>query len=123
MKTLILSLFVIAGFSACSPDPTSADSSETPQFAIAPADVSNASIVISPLQGQMTVVRVEFSEAKAEAFRKFTKKHLDRQIQVMVGTQVVAEPIIRAEIPGGVVELRFPSPVEAQTVVTSLTQQ
>jgi preprotein translocase subunit SecD len=100
---------------ACSPK-SERISTGTPQFSVAADDITSTSI-------ESTVVQIEFSNAKAEAFRKFTKDHLDQKIQVIVGTKVVAEPVIRSEIPGGKIAVSFSSSEEAQAFADKLSQK
>jgi preprotein translocase subunit SecD len=95
----------------------------TPQFTIAPSDVSAASIHNSTDTTKATVVDVHFSNTKASDFRKFTEEHLNQKVQILVGTKVVAEPIIRTAIPGGEIQLSFATIDEAQTVVDSLSKR
>jgi preprotein translocase subunit SecD len=118
MKKTLLGLVSILLITACSPksERASTDSTVTPQFPIAAGDVTSAT-------ADSTVVHIEFSKAKAEAFRTFTKAHVDQKIQVVVATKVVAEPVIRSEIPGGKIDLSFPSAEEAQAFATSLSHK
>lgn len=127
--TLSLSLILVLFVSACSHKTESTTSTGTPQFSIAVGDVASTSVEVvtdrvpsSPTQ-QMAVVHLEFSGAKAAEFRKFTKEHLNQKVQIMVGTKVVSEPVIRAEIPSPKIELAFPSPDEAQAVADSLSKK
>src|SRR5262245_25761543 len=105
MKNTLLSLIVVLFLPACSTKTTPTSSAGTRQFTIKPADVASASVTAPAPTQQKAVVHVEFSKAQAEGFRKFTKEHLDQKVQILVGTKVVAEPVIRSEIPGGKIEL------------------
>jgi hypothetical protein len=96
MKSALLSLAIILIVTACSPK-AERTSTGTPQFSVVAGDITSAS-------AESEVVHIEFSKAKAEALRKFTKEHLNQKIQVVVGTNVVAEPVVRSEIPGGQTE-------------------
>jgi preprotein translocase subunit SecD len=115
MKNALLSLAIMLFVAACSPK-SERTSTGTPQFSVAASDVASAS-------AESAVVHIEFSKAKAEAFRKFTKENLDQKIQVVVGTKVVAEPVIRSEIPGGKIDVSFSSAEEAQKFAASLSQK
>ena len=131
MKNLFVTFAIVLLVAACSQkhESTATTSTGMPQFSVAARDITAAStevvtgrVLSSPTQ-ETAVVHIEFSKAKAEAFRKFTRDHLDKQVQVVVGTKVVAEPVIRSEIPGGKIEVHFSSPDEAQEFVASLIQE
>jgi preprotein translocase subunit SecD len=118
MKNTLLSFFIILLVTACSPksERASTTSTVTPQFPVAAGDVLSAT-------ADSTVVHIEFSKAKAEAFRTFTKEHVDQKIQVVVATKVVAEPVIRSEIPGGKIDVSFSSAEKAQAFAASLSHK
>jgi preprotein translocase subunit SecD len=126
MKTIILSLVLVLFVSACSRKAATG----TPQFSIAAGDVVGAASVeivtgrvpSSPTQ-ETAVVHLQFSSAKAAEFRQFTKDHLNQKVQILVGTKVVEEPVIRAEIPSPKIELMFSSSNEAQVVTDSLSKK
>jgi preprotein translocase subunit SecD len=113
MKNTLLTLAIISTLTACSPK---SESTGTPQFTLAAADIASAS-------SDASVVHVEFSKAKTEAFRQFTKEHLNQKIQVVVGSKVVAEPVIRTEIPLGKIDVSFSSAEEAQKFAASVSQK
>jgi len=101
----------------------------TPQFSIAAGDVVSTSVEVvtgrmpaSPAQ-EIATLHLKFSKAKAAEFREFTKKHIKQKVQIMVGTNVVAEPVIRAEILGPKIELGFSSPEKAHAVADSLRKK
>jgi preprotein translocase subunit SecD len=128
MKTTLLSLILVLLASACSPKTESnlADSEATTdssQFVISALDVSSASIRKPGGSTQGLVIDVQFASQKAAEFHKFTQKHLNQKIQILVGTNVVAQPVIRAPIPGGQIQLTFGTQDEAQTVLQALTKQ
>ena len=129
MKNALLSLVVALLASACSQKPETTTPTGTPRFSVAAGDIATSSVEVvtgrvlaSPTQ-ETAVVHIEFSKARAEAFRKFTKEHLDEKVQIMVGTNVVSEPVIRTEIPGGKIEVHFSSPEEARAFAASLSQK
>jgi len=132
MKHTTIGLILVLFTSACSQKPQSTPnttSGGTPQFLIAAGDVARTSVEVvtgrvpsSPTQ-EMAVVNLELSSAKAAAFRQFTKDHLNQKVQILVGTKVVEEPVIRAEIPGPKMELMFSSPDEARAVAASLSRK
>jgi preprotein translocase subunit SecD len=113
MKKTLLSLVIILLVTACSPK---SDNTGTPQFSVVPADITSAS-------AETTVVHIEFAKPKAEAFSKFTKEHVNQKIQVVVGSKVVAEPVVRSEIPGGKIDVSFSSAEEAQKFAASLSHK
>ncbi|MBK9140764.1 MAG: hypothetical protein IPM17_18755 [Verrucomicrobia bacterium] len=76
----------------------------------------------SPTQ-ETAVIHLEFSPEAARAFRAFTRDHLNTQIQIAVGSTIVAEPVIRSEIAAGRLEVHFTSPDEARAFAASLVQQ
>ena len=129
MKNALLSVVVALLVSACSQKPEPTATTGTPQFSVSAGDIITSSVEVvagrvlsSPTQ-ETAVVHIEFSKAQAEAFRKFTRDHLDKQVQIVVGSKVVSEPVIRAEIPGGQIEVHFSSPEEAQAFAASLSQK
>jgi preprotein translocase subunit SecD len=129
MKTALLSLLVALLASACSQKPEPTATSGTPQFSVSAGDIITSSVEVvagrvlaSPTQ-ETAVVHIEFSKARAEAFRKFTNEHVDQKVQIVVGTNVVSEPVIRTEIPGGKIEVHFSSPEEARAFAASLSQK
>jgi preprotein translocase subunit SecD len=115
MKNALLSLVIMLFVTACSPKSERAESG-TPQFPIAVDDIMSAS-------AESAVVHIEFSKAKAEAFRQFTKEHLGQKIQVVVGTNVVAEPMVRSEISGGKIVVSCSSSENAQALAAKLSQK
>jgi preprotein translocase subunit SecD len=129
MKFAKLSLLLALLTSGCSPKTETSATVGTPQFSIAAGDVASRSVEVatnrvsaSPSE-QTAVVRLEFTDRKAAAFRKFTKEHLNQKVQIIVGTNVVAEPVIRAEIRSPRCELDFSSAEKAQAVVDSLREK
>jgi preprotein translocase subunit SecD len=133
MKNTTISLLLVLFTSACShkteTTPTTSTGDTTPQFAIAAGDVTNTSVEVvtgrvpsSPTQ-EMAVVHLELLGAKAAEFRQFTKDHINQKVQIMVGTKVVEEPVIRAEIPSPKIELMFSSPDEARVIADSLSKK
>ena len=123
MKNTTIGLLLVLFVSACSHKTTSTGLTE---FSIAAGDVVSTSVETvtgrvpsSPTQ-TMSVVHVELSGAKSAEFRQFTKDHLNQKVQIMVGTDVVEEPVIRAEIASPKIELMFSSPDKAQAIADSL---
>jgi len=98
-----------------------------PQFTIAAADLA-APVVLatnsSPSGANATIVlHVQFTAAKTEAFRTFTREHMKQQTQLVVGSKVVAEPTVVAEIPDGRVDIAFSSFDDARAVRDSLSKK
>jgi preprotein translocase subunit SecD len=129
MKNTILGLILVLFVSACSHKTESSVVIGTPQFQISATDVSTASYQNVTNRADLVaahktaVVDVVFSSSKATEFGKFTQEHLNQQVQILVGSKVVAEPTINSVISSGAIELNFSTPEEAQAVVDSLTKK
>jgi preprotein translocase subunit SecD len=129
MKITTLSLLIVLFASACSQKSQNAVSTGTSEFPISAGDVVTTSVEVvtgrvpsSPTQ-QTALVHLQFSPAKAAEFRKFTREHLNQQVQITIGTNVVAEPVIRAELSSPKIELGFPTAEKAQAVADSLSKK
>jgi preprotein translocase subunit SecD len=96
-----------------------------PQFVIMAGDVISTSVevVTGKTPQDLSVVHLEFSGAKAAEFRQFTKDHLNQKVQIVVGTKIAEEPIIRAEIPSPKIDLTFSSPDEARAIADILIKK
>ena len=129
MKNSTLGLLLVLFISACSHKTDSTVTAGTPQFQIAASDVTSASV--QPVTGnanlaaahKTAVVDVVFSSSMAADFQKFTQEHLNQQVQILVGTNIVAEPMVRSAIPGGEIELSFSTPEAAQAIADILTKK
>jgi len=126
VKTTVLSLILLLFAWACSRKTESAVDSK-PQFTIAPADLADPPVLAtnsSPSGANATVViHLQFSPAKTDAFRKFTRKHIHQQTQLVVGSKVVAEPFILSEIPDARTDLAFSSLDEARVIKDVLSKK
>jgi preprotein translocase subunit SecD len=129
MKNTTLSLLLVLFLSACSHKTESSVAPGSTEFSIAAGDVVTTSVEAvtgrrpsSPTQ-EMYAVRVTLSGAKSAAFRQFTKDHLNQEVQIMIGTNVVQQPVIRAEISSPKIELMFSSPDEARAIADSLSKK
>lgn len=132
MKPALLGLIVVLIASGCSQKTETTvgtTASVPPQFAIVPGNVVTAWVQVVtgrvpsiPTQ-QVAVVRLELSGAEAARFQKFTKDHLNQKVQIVVGTNVVEEPVIAAEIPGPEIELMLPSPSRARAIAEALSKK
>jgi preprotein translocase subunit SecD len=69
------------------------------------------------------VIRLAFTAAKADQFRKFTREHMNQQTQLVVGAKTVAEPFISAEISDGHADMVFSAFDEARAVRDLLTKK
>jgi len=90
------------------------------QFTIAPADLAVPAEIVTqtvPDGRQSVQVHLQFTKAKADEFRKFSRAHINQQTRLLVGSKVVAQPYVRAEITGPEVSLSFSSVDDAQAVV------
>ena len=130
MKNTALSLLLVLFVSACSHKTESTvTSTSAPQFSIAAGDVvatsvetTTGSVPASPTQA-MYMVHVELSSAKGAEFRQFTKDHINQQVQILIGTKVVQEPMIAAEIVSPKMDLIYSSKDEAQSVADLLSKK
>lgn len=98
-----------------------------PQFALTRADLAAAPSLEtfrSPSGKDRTfIVHLRMGPAKADAFRQFTRDHKNQQTQLVVGTEVIAEPFVAAEIDDGRVDIGFSSRDEARRVRYLLTKR
>ena len=121
MKMKTLSLVLVLCVSACS---RKADSTK---FTIAAADLALPAEIATnsaPSGANATiVVQLQFSPATTEAFRKFTRNHIGQKTQLMVGSKIVLEPFIVAEISDGRCDLNFSSVEEAQNFKNLLSKK
>jgi preprotein translocase subunit SecD len=116
MKNAFLSLsLMLLSVAACILKAERTDT-DTPQFHVIAGDIISISV-------ESAVVHIEFSASKAEAFRKFTRENVGRNIQVVAGTKVIAEPLVRSEIPNGKIDASFLSAEDAQVFATRLSQK
>jgi preprotein translocase subunit SecD len=129
MKNTTISLLLVLFVSACSHKTESTVTTGSTEFSIAAGDVVSTSVetvtgidLSSPTQA-VPVVHVELSSTKAAEFRQFTKEHLNQKVQIMVGTNVVEEPVIRAEISSPKIDLMFSSHDKAQAIADSLSKK
>jgi len=129
MKNTTLSLLLVLFVSACSHKTESVTTAGLPEFSIAAGDAvgtsvetTTGSVPASPTQA-MYMVHVELSGAKGADFRKFTKDHVGQQVQIVVGTKVVQEPMIAAEIVSPKMDLLYSSKDEAQSVADLLSKK
>src|ERR1051325_16769 len=98
-----------------------------PQCRIAAADLAAPAVLAtnsSPSGANATIVlHVQFTAAKTEAFRTFTREHMKQQTQLVVGSKVVAEPTIVAEISDGRADIAFSSFDDARAVRDALSKK
>jgi hypothetical protein len=97
-----------------------------PRFQIAASDVTSASV--QPVTGNANLAAapmldIVFSSSKAAEFQKFTQEHLNQRVQILVGTNLVIEPMVCSVIPGGEIELSFSTPEAAQAIADILTKK
>lgn len=132
LKPFASLLALLAIVSACSPK-RPADPAKTqvtvpagkPRFTIIPTDVAGMAEITTvrpPGTNAAYVINLQFTDAKAEQFRDFTREHAHQQVQLLVGGRIVAEPVIGAEISNGQADLTFASPEAAQAVANSLAK-
>ena len=128
IKPFVTLLAISLLASACSHKTESSvptNSTNKPQFTIAAADLAVPAELGTNGVGsghETIVIHLQFSAAKADEFRKFTREHAKQQTQLLVGSKVVAEPYINAEISGGKADIAFSSIDQAQPVADSLNK-
>jgi hypothetical protein len=134
IKPLVTLLAISLFASACSHKaestvpasaPFSVDASK-PHFTIAAGDLAVPAVIGTNGVGSghdTVVIHLQFSASRSDEFRKFTREHINQDTQLLVGTNVVAEPHIIAEISGGKADLVFSSVDQAQAVVDSLNKR
>lgn len=54
-------------------------------------------------------VQLGLSSARATDFQKFTQLHVNQKVQIVLGTNVVAEPMFRSKVTNGVILLHCPA--------------
>ncbi len=69
------------------------------------------------------VIHLQLSASRADELRVFTRDHINQDMQLLVGTKVVAEPHIVGEISGGESELSFSSAAQARDVLDLLNRR
>ena len=114
MKTKLLSLAAVLLLSGYSGQSQSSPPSDVPQFQIGAGDVSKMSMKL--IKGDPSIptqaeyhVQLGLSTARATDFQKFTHQHVNQKVQIVLGTNVVAELIIRSEITNGKIVLHCPA--------------
>ena len=106
MKTILLSLTAFLLLGGYSGQSQNSPASGAPRFQLGPGDVAKMSKQLIkgdpsvPRQAQYKV-RLDLSGAKATEFQKFTQLHLNQKVQIVIGTNVVAEPIVSSEVTDG----------------------
>jgi preprotein translocase subunit SecD len=101
---------------------------QTPQFTLHGSDIASASADVgsdgpgaTPRPGT-AFVHLELARSKVEEFRRFTKEHVNHKVQIVLGTRLIAEPIVRSEISGGKFQVSFQSADEARATAKSLSE-
>ena len=123
--TLLAISLLASGCSHKTESSVPTNSTNKPQFTIAAADLAVPAELGTNGVGsghETIVIHLQFSAAKADEFRKFTREHAKQQTQLLVGSKVVAEPYINAEISGGKADIAFSSIDQAQPVADSLNK-
>jgi preprotein translocase subunit SecD len=129
IKPFVTLLAISLLASACShkaASSVSATSTSKPQFTIAASDLAVPAEIGTNGVGSghdTVVIHLQFSASRSDEFRQFTRDHINQDIQLLVGTKVVAEPHIISEISGGKADLAFSSADQAQAVADSLNKR
>lgn len=71
------------------------------RFVIQSGDISAITLIIT----ETPRVRLTLSDAKVEDLRKLTGGNIGKQIQLIIGDQVVSKPVVGAEIRGPEIEI------------------
>ena len=90
MKTAIAIISTLVAINFASADEIAG------RFVIQSGDVT----AITLKSSETSRIRVTLSEAKVEELRLLTSENIGKQIQLVIGDQVVSEPIVRTEIRG-----------------------
>ena len=65
-------------------------------------------------------LRMNFVSDKRIEFSDFTQRNLDKKVKIVVADKLVEEPVIRARIMGGSMEVIVTSPEEGLAVAQKL---
>lgn len=125
MRLISLSFGILAAslfLSACSK--TGDDSAQQSAFSVTPQDfIGFADIRTNNGASNAYVIHLNFTKAKAEEFRAYTRAHLNQSAQFVIGSRIVKGPLIGSEISDGQVDLTFLSLSEANAVADSLAKR
>jgi preprotein translocase subunit SecD len=133
MKNIAIGLILVLFTSACSrkteTTPTASTGVSLPQFVFAASDVMTASAKSATNRPDLVahhrnaVVDVQFSSKATADLRKFTQEHLNQQVQILVGSNVLAVTWIRSVMPDGQFQTAFPTLEEAQAFADTLMKK
>jgi preprotein translocase subunit SecD len=129
MKNIAIGLMLALFTSACSHKTETTPTASLPQFVFAASDVMTASVQSATNRPDLiaahrtAVVDIQFSSKSAADFKKFTQEHLNQQVQILVGSNVLAETWIRSVHPDGLFQTAFSTLEEAQAVADTLTKK
>ncbi len=111
MFLIIAAILLLGGYSGPS---QSSPPLIVPQFHLGRTDVSKMSK--SLIKGNPSIPRPDcyifhlaLSDARAIDFQKFTRQHLNEKVEIVLGTNVIAEPIIRSEVTNGMIVAACPA--------------
>jgi preprotein translocase subunit SecD len=124
MKITILSLILILLVSACSHKSREFANAADTNFVFSAEDITSPAEVVTDRFGTFHV-DVKLSGVKADDLRQFTQAHLNQQVEISFGSNVLTRPIIREVIPNGEIMETFPSSEsnEAWTVANLLNKK
>ena len=103
-------------FSACFS--IQAQSPDLPRFTVVPGQVSQASVELDT-EGR-AILHLDLNSGKRAEFADFTKRYLDRQVEIIVDGKSLVQPVIKDEILSGSMSLPCSSPEMAQTLAKHL---
>ena len=107
---LVLAALLLVG--AYAGQSQSSTASTAPRFEIGAADVAKMSMKLHTnpsVSGQgWYSVQMGLSSTRAADFEKFTQLHLNHKVLIVLGTNVIAEPLISSAVTNGVIRLHCP---------------
>lgn len=111
-----LALAVVAAAAICG----GARAEEPVRFDVSKADVARAGVEYG--ENGLPMLEVELKQPKAEELSVFTANNLNRKVVVSIDGEVVAEPVVRKAIEGGVLLIQPRSESDAERLAKALSQ-
>jgi preprotein translocase subunit SecD len=95
-----------------------AESKDLPTFTIDRGQVFQAAVVLDA-EGHATL-RLDLISDKRTEFADFTKRYLEKQVQIVVDGKPLVQPIVRNQILGGSMDFPCSSPESALALAKTL---
>ena len=114
MKTLPI---VLALLMAALNSTAYSQSADPLTFSVAPGEVTEASVALT---ADGASLRMNFTSEKRIEFADFTQRNLGKKVKIIVADKIVAEPVIRAHMMGGSLDVIVASPEEGLAVAKIL---